>query len=250
MGKMKRLAVCLLAIGVGAAGGCGGPSGKDWRQTLFLSLDSDNATTITNITFVVTPNGAEFAGDHGACTLGSVIPDTPTPTLDSVVEDNDQLVVTVAATMHAGNLIALCEFNADTGITPEFNIEVQQCKNGGITFPNPNESCTMIADVSQVAVCGNGVTEGAETCDEGTGGTPTDTATCDSDCSDVSCGDDHLNTAAGEECDDGNTSAQDVCSATCKEQCVGGAPNGVEQGDEECDEGGETATCSSKCLLK
>jgi cysteine-rich repeat protein len=61
-------------------------------------------------------------------------------------------------------------------------------------------------------VCGNNHVENlVEQCD--TGGV--DTATCDSDCTLPACGDGHLNTAAGEQCDDGNTVNGDGCSSTC-----------------------------------
>jgi cysteine-rich repeat protein len=61
-----------------------------------------------------------------------------------------------------------------------------------------------------VAVCGNGVVEVGESCD--TGG---QTATCDNDCTTAYCGDGHLNTAAGEVCDDGNTDDNDGCKNDC-----------------------------------
>lgn len=58
--------------------------------------------------------------------------------------------------------------------------------------------------------CGDGKVQAPETCDPGDAG---ETATCDSDCTAVSCGDGVTNFAAGEECDppDGTT-----CSPACK----------------------------------
>lgn len=48
--------------------------------------------------------------------------------------------------------------------------------------------------------CGDGVVEDVvEICDPGAAG---ETATCDADCTAARCGDSHVNTAAGEECDD------------------------------------------------
>jgi cysteine-rich repeat protein len=64
-------------------------------------------------------------------------------------------------------------------------------------------------------ICGDAVTVGSETCDAGVDGTATDSASCDSDCTAVVCGDDHINTVS-EECDDGNTTAGDECDAECE----------------------------------
>jgi hypothetical protein len=47
--------------------------------------------------------------------------------------------------------------------------------------------------------CGNGLPEPGEQCD--TGG---QSANCDADCTSASCGDGVVNTARGEQCDDGN----------------------------------------------
>jgi cysteine-rich repeat protein len=60
-------------------------------------------------------------------------------------------------------------------------------------------------------VCGNGMVEGNEECDTGGG----DSAACDGDCTFPVCGDGYLNTAAGEECDDGNTDDRDGCDHLC-----------------------------------
>ncbi|HHH10924.1 MAG TPA: hypothetical protein ENK23_02470, partial [Sorangium sp.] len=61
------------------------------------------------------------------------------------------------------------------------------------------------------AVCGNGVVEGAEACDDGM-----ETATCNVDCTAAACADGVVNKAAGEQCDDGNTATGDACDSDCK----------------------------------
>jgi cysteine-rich repeat protein len=61
-------------------------------------------------------------------------------------------------------------------------------------------------------LCGDGVVQSAaEQCD--TGGV--DSATCNADCTTARCGDGHLNTAAGEACDDGNRTDVDGCDQQC-----------------------------------
>jgi hypothetical protein len=57
-------------------------------------------------------------------------------------------------------------------------------------------------------VCGNGVVEEAEACDDA--GV---SAACNADCTVAACGDGIGNAAAGEMCDDGNGSATDLCDA-------------------------------------
>ncbi|WP_240488594.1 DUF4215 domain-containing protein [Labilithrix luteola] len=61
------------------------------------------------------------------------------------------------------------------------------------------------------------------------------TATCDADCSVASCGDGFTNSAAGEECDDGNTDDTDGCLSTCVSATCGDGK--VQAGVEQCDNG-------------
>jgi hypothetical protein len=64
--------------------------------------------------------------------------------------------------------------------------------------------------------CGDGhVSSVVEECDPGLG---PETATCDSDCTRPVCGDEHVNAAAGEECDDGPANGTGRCSTACKLQ--------------------------------
>jgi cysteine-rich repeat protein len=93
-------------------------------------------------------------------------------------------------------------------------------------------------------LCPNGEVDWGEDCDESGG---KETATCDDDCTFPDCGDDNVNEAAGESCDDGNSSDGDGCSAECVLSCGNGT---VDEG-EECDENGgaETATCDDDCTF-
>jgi hypothetical protein len=72
------------------------------------------------------------------------------------------------------------------------------------------ESTTTSAQGSVGEYCGDGVMQPVEVCEPGIDG---ESATCDSDCTPVECGDNVTNTTANEECDppDGVT-----CSAECK----------------------------------
>ena len=97
-------------------------------------------------------------------------------------------------------------------------------------------------------VCGNGVVQGTEACDDGND-TPGDG--CEADCtitgSEV-CGDGNL--TGTEQCDDGNTTGGDGCEADCR--LPGGAcGNGTKEGTEDCDDGNTTNGdgCEANCSV-
>ncbi len=90
-----------------------------------------------------------------------------------------------------------------------------------------------------MGVCGNGIVEADEDCDD-----MLETAACDDDCTFVDCGDENVNEAAGEICDEGGESFS--CDSDCTEvECGDGVVN--ESHDEICDDGGPSATCDTDC---
>jgi hypothetical protein len=117
----------------------------------------------------------------------------------------------------------------------------EACDSGGFDTPGCNEDCTLPVcgdgqrnetvedcddgnaaddgngcgrDCKFNNVCGDNRVESlVEECDPGSGG---ETATCDSDCTRVRCGDEHVNTMAGEQCDDGGFNGGGRCSNDCK----------------------------------
>ena len=93
-------------------------------------------------------------------------------------------------------------------------------------------------------VCGNGLLEIMEACDNGAGNSDTQPNACRTNCQIAHCGDNVIDT--GEECDDGNLVDGDGCSATCVITICG---NGVVTGGEECDDGNTASGdgCSSAC---
>jgi cysteine-rich repeat protein len=80
-------------------------------------------------------------------------------------------------------------------------------------------SATCDADCTAVT-CGDGTTNtsAGEACDDSG-----ESVTCDPDCTTATCGDGTTNPSAGETCDDGNVENGDCCSATCIAvvDCVG-----------------------------
>ncbi len=91
-------------------------------------------------------------------------------------------------------------------------------------------------------MCGNDVidTEAGETCDDGG-----ESAACDDDCTAADCGDSLVNQTAGEICDDGGESA--ACDDDCTVAECGDTTVNATLG-ETCDSGGvNTADCDSDC---
>ena len=90
-------------------------------------------------------------------------------------------------------------------------------------------------------VCGNGIVETGELCDDGR-----ESSDCDLDCTPRECGDETVNAAAGEECDEGEATAHcdDDCTLVVCGDSLHNAPAG-----EQCDDGEETETCDADCTL-
>jgi cysteine-rich repeat protein len=90
-------------------------------------------------------------------------------------------------------------------------------------------------------VCGNGVIEAGEACDDGN---DDDTDTCVEGCQEASCGDGFV--GPGEACDDANDVDDDACSNTCAPASCG---DGVVQMGEACDDANaiDTDACLGTC---
>ncbi len=95
--------------------------------------------------------------------------------------------------------------------------------------------------------CGNNVVEAGEQCDDGN---TNDGDGCSSTCQDESaavCGNGTVET--GEDCDDGNTTSGDGCSSTCQDESAAMCGNGTVETGEDCDDGNTTSGdgCSATC---
>lgn len=96
-------------------------------------------------------------------------------------------------------------------------------------------------ETSRIELCGNGVVDAVEACDDGVndgayGG-------CLKDCVGLAphCGDGVLNDNS-EACDDGNTNEEDECLSFCQPPTCG---DGIMQANEQCDGSVTDATCES-----
>lgn len=111
--------------------------------------------------------------------------------------------------------------------------------------PWPDADTTPWPDAA-AALCGDGLVQGNEQCDNGQPGV--NTATCDRDCTLSACGDALVNFPAGEQCDTGGASVS--CDLDCTAVvCGDGLVNPV--AGEQCDDGNASDgdACRNDCTL-
>jgi cysteine-rich repeat protein len=97
-------------------------------------------------------------------------------------------------------------------------------------------------------VCGNGIEQEGEACDDGTGNSNTTPDACRTDCTLPFCGDGTADPGNDEECDDGDEQDLDGCRPDCTlEFCGDGDVNDLP--NEDCDDGNEDAgdRCTNDC---
>ena len=159
---------------------------------------------------------------------------------------------------------AVCTIELGWGCTGEPSSCSTTCGDG---IPAGSETCddgnTVGGDgcsaTCQLEGCGNFVLDVGEDCDEG----GVETATCDADCSNPTCGDGDVNALAGEACDDSNTLNGDGCSSVCAVEsgygctgepstCSTTCGDGIVAGAEACDDGGTSGGdgCSASCTVE
>jgi hypothetical protein len=107
------------------------------------------------------------------------------------------------------------------------------------------DTATCDADCTAVS-CGDGYTNAAagEQCD-----TTSNSASCDADCTLPRCGDGYLNPATGEACDQGvqnSDTVPDRCRTTCDLPRCGDAVRDTAEG---CDDGTNDCSQQSNCQL-
>ena len=150
------------------------------------------------------------------------------------------------------------EYCGDEIIQPGIGEECEGSSFGGLTCTDYEfDDGTLTCNSCEIEttgcvndpVCGNGVLESGEQCDDGN---TVDGDGCNSVCEleqeEGVCGDGELN--IGEECDDGNTISGDGCSDICRREQYCG--DGVLDEGEECDDGNQETGdgCSATCQLE
>ncbi len=119
----------------------------------------------------------------------------------------------------------------------------EQCDDGNTA---DGDGCS---NACLLPVCGNGLVESGEECDDGD---TDDTNDCSNSCvsnggGGAVCGDGTLD--VGEECDDGNTNAGDGCAADCTTESAAVCGDGTLDDGEECDDGNtdDGDGCAADC---
>jgi cysteine-rich repeat protein len=117
----------------------------------------------------------------------------------------------------------------------------ETCDDGNTT------ACDGCSATCQQEACGNSMVECGEACDDGN---VTDGDGCDANCTVTACGNGRVTGA--EQCDDGNTTTGDGCSDTCQIETPPGCGNGMVDPGEDCDDGNTTDCdgCSHLCLTE
>jgi MYXO-CTERM domain-containing protein len=174
-------------------------------------------------------------------------------------------VVDVVSVLHEPSPPVASEWAyASTAIVAPFDgaaaFHVQRC--GDVTGawvvgdPDPANGGDSPAVLNDCPICGDSNVSFPEACDDGG-----ESAACNDDCTDASCGDGTVNMTAGEACDDGDLDNEDDCpddgvnGGTCQPStCADGFVDGEGGMTEACDGDGagtpgETATCDTNCTV-
>jgi len=169
-------------------------------------------------------------GSYTAGPPGSRVDFAPTGITPANVLYDDPPIDTYAQVV-LGYLAVAFNFACQSGHVNDNGTPADQTDD----FIDPPTTANVVSfTVPGGGVCGNGVVEVFEDCDDGG-----ETATCDPDCSFAACGDGTINTTAGEQCDDWNTRSGDPCDENCQfDYCFDdpGTP-GVDPAD--CSDGNE-----------
>ncbi len=97
----------------------------------------------------------------------------------------------------------------------------------------------------EAGVCGDGVKNGDEECDDGlAGNSDTTPNACRTDCTNPSCHDGVVDNQFGEQCDDGNLNNTDCCVDECRTATCGDGYVGC---GEQCDQGPNNANAPDTC---
>lgn len=190
---------------------------------------------------------SELAGNASAVTFG---PGTATPSDVTGALDTGELESTSSGETGLGGSDDTGDAPApadSTGDVPPPGDPVcgdgvvdgtEACDDGPAN--GPAGDCTSMCTVHE---CGDGIVHPSEACDDGNAD---DEDACLSDCSVAECGDGIVQQGV-ELCDDGNTSNSDECTSTCTLASCG---DGVVQNGEQCDDGNaaNTDACLATCV--
>lgn len=127
-----------------------------------------------------------------------------------------------------------------SGSESDINTDAEHCEN----YKN-DDGTWMDEDDYWDSLCGNGIIDGDEECDDGNSD---DNDACSNSCTSAVCGDGITQSSNGEECDDGGESS--TCDNDCTiASCGDGTINTTAGETCDGDTGSDTSRCSSSCVL-
>jgi len=229
-------------------------------------------SSVTNMIYLAeSPRGVLIEGNLidgsdsiGGVEVGSLIQDmaTSAPAGNHVIRNNHFISDATGDAMNFsgnpycaapinfdGNKIDLNSsglFNYTLGATtcPRIDLRAGASCSGNTSEDGFPMTCAGDGGGASQSVCGNAVLDAGEQCDDGN---TTAGDGCNASCRIEACGNAVLD--AGEQCDDGNKTAGDGCNATCRIEACG---NAVLDAGEQCDDGNKTAGdgCNATCRIE
>src|SRR5262245_10377157 len=201
-------------------------SGDTVHFTVNVRNDAPQACDVTgaNATFTCPGANGSPTGASTVCATGDSFPAGLPPTticeVDCVVTVNPGVSSAQAKAEVHGTLHDVPANDFDTADVVKFiSLQIMRCGDG-IVGTTPGETCDPPGAPgggngnicrSDCTVCGDGIVNSSELCDDGNG---VDTDACANNCIPHECGDGIVD--VGEQCDDGNRVDGDGCSATCQ----------------------------------
>ncbi len=211
--EVRRASSTLRALavvaGLAACAWSCGPS----EQTVQLRFVLEEADDVTRLEFVSTAIVGGFAGST-ACEVGAGVVSNP-DTDATITVTNGQLRADLrnVRRIDAGTVVVLCNYEPQDS-EPEVSTVTRTCTyDVSVVSDDPDEDCPVGDDFENVVICGDGVVEGTEECDDGDDNSNTEADACRENCQEADCGDGVEDT--GEECDDGNLVDNDECDNDC-----------------------------------
>lgn len=252
-------------------------------NTYYRALISGEVTSESGVALARTNYGNDYSWifstkeDNEACAISRIELSPDDVTLESIGDTQSYTVEAYGDTDScsvAGQRLTAYDYSWDwqNPIQDDQDVAAWVTVNGSLFDSSQDDitngctsSCLASGSSSYGAICGNGVVESGEECEDGN---TTDGDGCSSSClregGDVigTCGDgvlDRSSAGAGEDCDDGNTADGDGCSALCLNEgaraigaiCGNGSVGYLAtQGGEDCDDGNKSSGdgCNSLCL--
>jgi cysteine-rich repeat protein len=191
--------------------------------------------------------GGEVKKDDGAKFIAKKAPAPAAcamlPTTTTTASTSSTTTETASTTT---TIVSTTTTTTTTAATTTTTTNTTTTTTGAPTTTTTTATTSTTTSTSGVPVCGNGVPEGAEQCDDGNDDS---TDACTNACLDARCGD-AIVWSGVEQCDDGNATSGDGCANCVLEPAVCG--NGVVQPGETCDDGNTVNgdTCPANCRIE